>query len=376
MEDGEAEAMKEAHSALGVGGDSSRRDVSRKRRALGVSMRFLSKVLDDPSAAEEAIEEVEGRLQEAEVGEPLRRLLVRDVALGAVLHGPTISPLLTPPRGTGTLRASTGMPFYVDGYYFNHRLPEPLDRLFIRLADGGMFAARKQFPELFVNSDPAVSDPVLRVAIRAQGRLPRMPWEEENDWFVNPKLRLRKLVVGSIIDDVFSAVALVVGAERALGGDRALHRAKILNALASLRLPALVDREALVQIWRLRAPFNDSAGRFDGVPVLGYDGRSFRYPDVQSGTSLCVGMYPVVQRPDQFELVGGFSAFSQLLGPALHRLADGSVQYRLADVDLANVCWLAEERWSAGLPLVADEDVVPPSRPESASESDHWPILF
>lgn len=346
---------------------------ARKRRALNTGMGYLSKIVAEPERAPDLVRDLDRDMAAEGVDPRLAVVIARDVTLGAVLHAPTLHPLLSPARGARSTRATTGQPFYVDGYYFTRPLPEPLNSIFVTLADGGLFTAQRRFPALF--SDRAeIHDPLLSAAIEAHERVPPMPWEAERR--MTARQRLRKLVAGSIVDDVFSAVALVVGAEQTLRGDPHHTRQVILRGMASLRLPALLDRKNLVGIWKLRAPFNTEDGRMSGIPVVERKGERFHYPAVTSGTSLCVGMYPIIQPKAALDAVGGYGAFRELMGPNVKELDDGTVQYRLADVDIANVCASAEPFWRAGRQLAPPGTFEPPERPNSPDESDHWPSLF
>lgn len=344
-----------------------------KRQAIGVGTPYLSEVVAAPDQSAGLIRELAADLRQAGVSPALAALICRDVLLGAILRFPTLHILLHPPKTAAPSPARSGRPFYVDGYYFTRPLPEPLHSVFITLADGGLAIALRRFPELLSDSE-TVADPLLRSAVEAQGELPMQPWEKERR--LTPRQRVRKLVLGSIIDDVFSAVALVVGAEQSLTGDLLGTRRDILANLASLRLPALIDREHLVQVWKLRAPFNTEDGRISGIPVIKRTGGRFSYPCATSGQSLCVGMYPITEPAAAFDEIGGYAAFRDLMGPGVRELAGGLVQYRLADVDIANVCACADRFWRAGARLAPAGTYELPRRPGSADESDHWPILF
>jgi hypothetical protein len=306
-----------------------------------VAAPYLSRVITAPGQSAELLRELAADLRHAGARPALATLICRDVLLGAVLRFPTLHIVLHPETGPSPA-ARPGRPFYVDGYYFTRALPEPPHSVFVMLADGGLAIVLRRFPELLTGSE-AVADPLLRAAVQAQ--VPMQPREKERR--LTPVQRVRKLLLGSVIDDVFSAVALVVGAEQSLAGDLAGARQVILANLASLRLPALMDREHLVRVWKLRAPFNTDDGRMSGIPVIERTGSRFSYPDATSCQSLCVGMYPITEPAAAFGEIGGYPAFRDLMGPGVRELAEGLVQYRLADMDIANICACADRFWRA-----------------------------
>ena len=336
------------------------RETEERRQAIKWMIPTFSRVIANPERTKTEVTALLTKLEKLDIEPNLRERVKKDVVMGALLHGAAMHSLAVEQDAPVSNDSNA---LYVDNILYKQKLPEPLHALVNTLTHARFIGVRSRFPELYQDSNSPIEDPLLAAAFALPEWMRVMP-EELID--LSGKERRQKMLEAMLLDDVTQALRHVVGAEHTTQPHNVSNlRQTILENRSSLLRLAGMETRYREQIWTIQFPAHDESGRLNSIPPISRDSNgTFRFPDMPGGRSLCMGMIPVTESIEAFEnRPGGFSAFHELMhvkgNPQPYRLQpDGTVTYRLIDVEVATVCERADPHWQRGELLSSPRTVV------------------